>query len=550
MRIYKVLVFIILALVITIGSNAQSRLRIDHAEDLNSRTDENGQTVTRLTGNVRIIHDGTLMLCDVANKYGSDNITANGNVRVIRDGVTLYGDQLVYNAAARQGVVTGRVVKLVDDSTTLVTTSIKFDTKLNVAEYTTGSTITSPDGDLVSQYGYYYRAQKKAVFKGAVVLKSDGSVIKADSLMYLAGTQTAVFISPTDVTTPKEHMTFNRGRYFRKSGLMIASGAVYLLDERNREILADSIEYYRDKGLAKLFGNVQIADSARKNYLLGDFARFNKKPEEMFVTENPVMITISDKGDSIYLRADTLQSLMTFSAAGDTIRNMIGYRHVRSYGKDFQATCDSMFVSGIDSTMSMYYEPLLWSDKTQISANEIKFISKNQALIRADFVGEPFIAQMVDSTSFNQVKGKEMSAYFSKNKITRLDAIGNGQTVYYMQDKEQTVAVNITESQNLSMYFGDGKIQKIAFRSKPDSRMLPLDKLSADEAKLKGLNWRGSRRPSSKNDITGRRIRVVGEAAAKSIIDRPAIREPEKSVEATVAPKEKPKGGLFRRNKK
>ncbi len=525
MRIGKVVVLVIVVVVgLAFAGAAQSRLRIDHADNLTSQSDASGQSVERLTGNVRLIHDGTVMLCDVANRYSTDRITANGNVRVIRDGVTLTGEQLVYDAITRQGVVTGRVVKLVDDSTVLVTNSIKFDTKLNVAEYTTGGTITSPDGDLVSQYGYYYREQKKAVFKGSVVLKTGESVIKSDSLMYLVATQTAVFIAPTDVTTPKEHMTFNRGRYFRKSGLMIASGSVYLLDEHNREVLSDSIEYYRDNGLAKLFGNVQIADSARKNYLLGDFARFNRKPEEMFVTDNPVMISISEKSDSVYLRADTLMSVISFNALGDTIRSMIAYRNVRSYGKDMQSSCDSMFVSGIDSTVTMFYEPLIWSDITQISANELKFISKDKQLVRGEFIGDPFIAQRVDSISFNQIRGKTMTAFFAKNQITRLDAIGNGQTVYYMQDKEKVVAVNITESQNLSLYFADSKIKKISFRSKPDSRMMPLDKLNKDEAQLKGLNWRGSRRPQSKRDVTLRTIRSVGD-----VVTMPGIAVKQKS---------------------
>ena len=515
MRILKVFVFTIFVLVgVVLQGAAQSVLRIDHADEFGNVTDAAGQSVKHLTGNVRIIHEGTIMLCDFANQYGSNRITANGNVRVIRDGVTLYGEQLVYEAITRQGVVTGRVVKLVDDSTVLVTNAIKFDTKINTAEYTTGGVITSPDGNLVSQSGDYYRAQKKAVFKGSVVLKTGDAVIKSDSLMYLAGTQTAVFIAPTDITTPKEHMKFDRGRYFRKSGLMIASRSVYMLDEHNREVLADSMEYYRDNGLAKLFGNVQIADSARKNYLLGDFAKFNKKPEEMLVTDNPVMVTISEKGDSMYLRADTLMSLISVSAKGDTIRNMIGYRNVRSYGKELQASCDSMFISGVDSTVSMFHSPLLWSDITQISANEIKFISKNQQLVRGEFIGEPFIAQRVDSTSFNQVKGKTMTTFFANNKITRLDAVGNGQTVYYMQDKEKILAVNITESQNLTMYFADSKIQKIAFRSKPDSRMIPLDKINKDDVTLKGLNWQESKRPKSKSDITWRTIRRLGDATS------------------------------------
>lgn len=518
------MIFFAVVGIANVGS-AQSMLRVENADIQSTQKDPNGQTVQRLIGNVRILHDGTRMLCDNAYTYDQKRITATGNIRVIRDGVTLYGEQLVYDAATRQGVVTGKIVKLVDDSTELVTSSMKFDSKLNVAEYTTGGTITSPDGSLVSQYGYYYKANKKAVFKGNVVLTSDDKVIKTDSLMYLTGTSTAVFIAPTDVTTAKEHMKFNRGKFFRKSGLMTASGSVFMLDEQNREVLADSMEYYRDKGLAKLFNNVQVADSARKNYILGDYAMFNKKPETMLVTKNPVMVSISDQGDSIYLRADTLKSLITFSAKGDTIRNMIGCHHVRSYGKDFQSSCDSLFVSGADSTMHMYYSPLLWSDNTQISANEFKFITRKQQIYKAEFIGEPFIAQLVDTSNFNQVRGKEMAAFFVDNKITRLDAVGNGQTVYFMQDKDKIMAVNITESQNLSLYFGNSKIQKITFRSKPESRMVPLDKLVKEESQLKGLNWKGDSRPKSKNDITLRCIRVNTNVPDVKTVSQPKSKE-------------------------
>ena len=513
MRFFRLLLltFIVVA-GITLAAVAQGKLRIE-ADMQNGKRDASGRSVDNFIGNVRAFQDGTLMLCDNAITYNRIDLIATGNVRVIREGVTLYGERLIYNSETHQGVVTGKEVRLVDDSTVLVTTSIKFDSRTGSAEYNTGGTINSPDGNLVSQYGYYYKAQRKAVFKGKVVLNSDGNVIKSDSLMYLMGTSTAVFIAPTDVVTPKEHMKFNRGRYNRKSGLMTASGAVYMLDENNREVLADSIEYYKEKGLARLFNNVQVADSARKNYILGDYAMFNKKPESILVTKNPVMISISEKGDSLYLRADTLKSLISFNAMGDTIRNMIAFRNVRSYSKDFQSSCDSMFVSGADSTVSMYRQPILWSDITQITANEIKFISKNQQISMADFIGEPFIAQRVDSSHFNQVKGKTMKAFFTDNKITRLDAVGNGQTVYFMQDKEQIMAVNITESQNLSMYFAESKIKRITFRAKPDSRMIPLDKLAQEETggKLKGLNWLGNIRPNSKQDITQRVIRKAGD---------------------------------------
>ncbi len=504
-------------------SQGDGVLSIEHADNAFGVKGANGESVQKLIGHVRIKHMGTLMLCDSAYKYSTGKLFAYNNIRVIREGVTLYGDRLSYDANVKQGVVTGKEVRMVDDSTVLVTTAIKFDTKISSAEYTTGGTITSPDGKLVSQFGYYYKNDKKAVFKGKVVIVSDDRVIKTDSIMYLTDSKTAVFIAPTEVTTPKEKLTFQRGRYNRASGLMEAFGNVFMVDEHHREVLADTINYFKEKGQAFLYGNIQIADSARKNFILGDYGYFNKTPEEMLVARKPVMVSVSSEGDTVFLRADTLKSMLTFGEKGDTIRNMIAFHHVRSYGKDFQSSCDSMFVSGGDSTVTMFHDPILWSENSQITATTIKFFSKNKKMVRAEFTDQPFIAQQVDSANFNQLKGKDMTAYFVDNKIKRLDAVGNGQTVYYMQDNDTVVvAVNITECQNLSMYFANSKISQITFRAKPDSRIIPMDKLEKGEGQLKGFVWKDTLRPKSRQDITLRRIRMVGDTVAVKPTVKPA----------------------------
>jgi len=499
-------------------------LRIEYADNAAGMKVGNGESVQKLIGHVRIRHMGTLMLCDSAYKYSSGMLIAYHNIRIIRDAVTLYGEKLTYDANLKQGIVTGKVVRMVDDSTVLVTNAIKFDTKVSSAEYSTGGTITSPDGGLVSQYGHYYKVAHKAVFRGKVVITSDDKVVKTDSIMYLTDSKTVVFIAPTVITTAKERITFDRGTYNRNSGLMQAFGNAFLVDEHHREALADTINYYKEKEKAYLYGNVQIADSARTNFLLGDYAYFNKKPEEMLVSKKLVMVSVSSENDTIFLKADTLKSLITFGVKGDTIRNMIACHNVRSFGKDFQSSCDSMFVSGQDSTVTMFHDPVIWSDSTQITSTIIRFYSHNKKLVKADFIDEPFIAQQVDSSNYNQMKGKNMTAFFSDNKITRLDATGNGQTVYYMVDKDTAMAVNICESQNLSLYFAQSKIRQITFRAKPESRIVPIDKLDKTDAQLKGFVWKDTLRPKSRNDITLRRIRMVG----LETVSNPTLK-PEKS---------------------
>ncbi|HUX52921.1 MAG TPA: OstA-like protein, partial [Williamwhitmania sp.] len=521
--ILRLTAFLILStLALPLFSQGDNVLSIEHADNALGMKGANGESLQKLIGHVRIRHMGTLMLCDSAYKYSTGTLIAYHNIKIIRDAVTLYGDRLTYDGNLKQGVVTGKEVRMVDDSSVLVTTAIKFDTQVNSAEYSTGGTITNPDGNLVSQYGYYYKDGKKAVFKGKVVIVSGDRVIKTDSIMYLTDSKTVVFIAPTVVTTPKDRLTFNRGRYNRVTGLMQAFGDANLIDEHHREVLADTINYYKEKEQAYLYGNVQVADSARKNFILGDYGYFNKTPQEILVSKKPVMVSISGENDTIFIKADTLKSLLTYGEKGDTIHNVIAFHHVRSFGKDFQSSCDSMFVSGKDSTVTMFHAPILWSDSTQITSTTIKFFSHNKKMVRAEFIDMPFIAQEVDSTRFNQLKGKNMTAYFTDNKITRLDAFGNGQTVYYMVDKDTVVAVNICESQNLSLYFANSRIRQITFRAKPESRILPIDKLEKSDAKLKGFAWKDSLRPKSRNDITLRHIRLVGEKMAAGPEVKPA----------------------------
>lgn len=514
LRLTAVLIFSIFSS--PLFSQSDNVLSIEHADNAFGMKGANGESVQKLIGHVRIRHMGTLMLCDSAYKYSTGMLIAYHNIKIIRDSVTLYGDRLTYDGNQKQGVVTGKEVRMVDDSTVLVTTAINFNTQYNWAKYSTGGTVTNPDGNLVSQYGSYFKDGKKAVFKGRVVIVSGDRVIKTDSIMYLADSKTVVFIAPTVVTTPKEQLTFNRGRYNRVTGLMQAFGDANLLDEHHREVLADTINYYKEKEQAFLYGNVQVADSARKNFILGDYGYFNKTPQEILVSKKPVMVSVSGENDTIFVKADTLKSLLTYGEKGDTIHNVIAFHHVRSFGKDFQSSCDSMFVSGKDSTVTMFQDPILWSDSTQITSTTIKFFSHNKKMVKAEFINEPFIAQQVDSSNFNQLKGKNMTAYFTDNKITRLDAIGNGQTVYYMVDNDTVVAVNICESQNLSLYFANSRIRQITFRAKPESRILPLDKLDKSDAQLKGFAWRDSLRPKSRYDITLRHIRLVGEKMAVS----------------------------------
>ncbi len=118
---------------------------------------------------------------------------------------------------------------------------------------------------------------------------------------------------------------------------------------------------------------------------------------------------------AMFAPADTLDSL---PPAHDSIYRLLkGYRNVRIYRSDFQSVCDSMTAISTDSTLHFYIDPVLWNETNQITSEVMDVFTRSQQLERAEFVGSPMMVSRLDSVYYNQIAGKEMTAYFRDNAI-------------------------------------------------------------------------------------------------------------------------------------
>ena len=152
--------------------------------------------------------------------------------------------------------------------------------------------------------------------------------------------------------------------------------------------------------------------------------------------------------DSLAMRipADSVDSLT--DSADSVYRLMKGFRNVRIFRSDFQAVCDSMTAISTDSTIHLYINPVLWNQGNQITSDVMDIFTENQQITRAEFIGTPMMVSQLDTVHYNQVAGKQMTAWFRDNQIYRNDVNGNAQTIYYMQDGEppQITGVGVIES--------------------------------------------------------------------------------------------------------
>lgn len=231
---------------------------------------------------------------------------------------------------------------------------------------------------------------------------------------------------------------------------------------------------------------------------------------DSLAADSLAMLIPADSTDSLAMPADSIYRLLK------------GFRDVRIYRSDFQAVCDSMTAISTDSTIHMYIDPVLWNQSNQITSDVMDIFTENQQITRAEFVGSPMMVSELDTLHYNQVAGKQMTAYFRDNAIYRNDVNGNAQTIYYMQDGEppQITGVGVIESGDCSFYIEDKQVITIVYRKDPDWNIYPMDKIPPDqELFLKGFKWEGARRPTQA-DVFDRRIRP-SQREAKSLLPHP-----------------------------
>ncbi len=212
--------------------------------------------------------------------------------------------------------------------------------------------------------------------------------------------------------------------------------------------------------------------------------------------------------------ADTLLPAPADSVGGEQdslVRKMFAYHNVRIFRNDFQAVCDSMTGFSLDSTLHMYVDPVLWNDNNQVTSKVVDIYTLNQKIDRAVFTGEPIMSQEVDTSHYNQIKGKVIESFFRDGAIYRTDVNGNGQTYYFMVEEDSTgnyiSGFMTVECADISFYFKDQAVDEIVWRGKPVYSIYPMDKIpDSQPLTLPGFVWEGKRRPS-KEQVFNRTFR-------------------------------------------
>lgn len=516
-------------------------------------------------GNVVITQsNGTTVYSDLLNYNGNTRLALlTNNVRLVDGTATLTTNFLTYNMGTRIGTYTGGG-QIVNAADTVISKNGYYFANSDDAYFRYDVVVNTPDVLIKTDTLRYNSTSKISYFYGPTNIygKKDSTNLYTENGNYNTVTEQARFGKRNLYTQGSKFLRGDSLFYDGKAGLGRAINRITFVDTVQKIMLKGDLGTYRESDESTLVTrNAYVvmtteSDSAGVDsiYMTADtlytrvipmkeFKGVNrpdfKKDSELEApaerggdngrAENPGADAVqpeapgrrdrkSDRGvaeqvkgntvpkDTTKTAADTTRMAVTpaDSLANDTSRTRIvmAYRNVKLFKSDLQARADSIFFGYADSTLRCFRNPMIWAEGSQLSGDTVYLQLKDRKLDNMLLQRNAFIVNTeLDSSKFNQVKGKFITGHFNDNKLQRMYVDGNAQSVYYTVEDSAYSGMNSMVSSRMRVNFSDNKIEAITSIRQPEGTYYPMEQIPEDGEILDGFIWKPKDRPKSKEEI-------------------------------------------------
>ena len=448
----------------------------------------------RLLGNAVMKHQNSLIYCDSAHFFETENkAKLFGNVRIVdqKDPVTTRSRYAEYDGNTKIAKLRTNVV-FKNESTTLYTEFLDYNRETGVANYFNDGKVVDSTNVLTSKNGVYETAIEKITFTDDVILVNPDYTLKTNFLIYRTIPKTAETVGLTNVVSAEgNRLNAQKGSYYDTENKIFRfyEGDV---ETETSWVYADNLYYDENQLYYEGRGDVAVYNKERDIEIFGEEGKYWEDRKYSKVYGNALVKKYFEQ-DTMYMIADTLISQ---DSEDEAERFLQAFHNVRMIKSELAGRSDSLAYIYSDSTIHLYNDPVIWNDKTQITADSIRFLIANEEIEKVFLTQKAFSVSKDTLGNFNQLKGRKMVGLFSESQIQRLDVTGNGESLYFDLLNDSTLrGVNKNICANIIMFFKEGNVSKINYLVKPEGQFTPPHMLKEDQKILDGFKWREDEKP-------------------------------------------------------
>jgi lipopolysaccharide export system protein LptA len=457
------------------------------------------------SGSVNFEHQGATLAADTVVVYDKENfIRAKGNVVLVTsEGTRLSSQEMEYDGNTKKAIAR-KNVNMTDPKQSLRTETLYFDRNTQQAYFVDGGYINDGKNDVYSKRGTYFINEQRYDLGGKYNIDNAQYKVEGDDVNYLSGSDTALFNGPTKIINkqnPSNYVYTEQGRYLMKSkeAYLKKNSKIFY----NKKILSGNEMYYnQNTGYGNAKGNVKLDDPKEKRYIKGGYGEIFEKKDSAMITQKAHLVKAFEK-DSLYFSADKILAYQKKDKSKPGFKESFirAYHKARFYKTNLQGRGDSLAYNETAGHLELIKNPTMWAGIKQMTGDHLKafFNPKNQELDSLHMLGNAFAISKADSLNlkdeFNQIKGKNMFAYFKKGDISLVKVVGNAQALSYVDDadaktkKPIRVGVSLSTCGEISADFTERKMQILLCNIGAITDIYPMFKINKDQRFLPNFNW-------------------------------------------------------------
>ncbi len=468
---------------------------------------------------------GTFIGNEVEYDLNSKMATYKNGGKIISKKSVLTSKQGQYFSNSKDALFTNDVVLKSPDNN-IITDTLYYNSDTEIANFVTYTKIIDykKKRTVETTRGYYDAKKGKAVFTERTQINDNGRTIVGDRMDLDDKTKTLLVEGRGKI---KDSSRTIIGEYIFADDIakkLKVQGKGFIEDTVKKETISgELIEIDEKNQLMHIERNGVYKNEKEGIVLTGNLIDADGKTGRSLATGKPVAI-VKQENDSIYIAADTLFSgkivgttkirtdSITKMTYVDTLKNkdvkdssyryLEAFHHVRIFSDSAQGVCDSLYYSDIDSVFRMYYDPIVWNDKSQITGDTIYLFTENKKAKRAEVFEKGFVINIVDNKFYNQIRATRITSYFKEGNLDSLYAKGSAEIIFYIQDEDKAyVGVDKSSADVIISYFENKEIYKIKWLNKYDAVTTPMKDVNHSTLRLRNFKLQLDRRPKSKFEL-------------------------------------------------
>ena len=434
------------------------------------------------------------------NKSGNAQMEGNALVRDSAGGYIVLANQIFLNKKTNSFLATRKPVLIIKQK--------------NDSIYVAADTIFSGYSTAVKNEQFVMKKDSAAYDSLHMQNRAD-STLKADTLH---GKQPLIKLSERDSALHLAHVIDSLDANHNNQRQKISRTKENLIDSLIIKASRDSlkIDSLNAKSSAAI-GDSLKAIALRKYSSKIDSSQLKKNRNE--VKEIPLTDTVKPaKATMDSVSIDSLRNITvnpirnpdsTRNSNKDTLnksdssRYFLAFHHVRIFSDSLQSVCDSLFFSTKDSVFRLYYDPIIWSGRSQITGDTIFLYTKNKKPEHLYAFDKSIIINKTTQGFYNQIAGKTINGYFINGAIDYMRVKGSqAESIYYAQDKDSAyLGMNRATGDVIDLYFKKDDLKKVLFVNDIKGKFYPMKDIPEDQKYLKDFIWLNDKRPKTKLEL-------------------------------------------------